>query len=238
MRLRRIKSAAGGKVCGFTLIELLVIIAVIGILAAILLPVLSRAKAAAHSTACKSNLRQQSIGLRIYLEDCEQYPFWQTWTAEGRLAWDTSVLEKSGGQADIFLCPGMKNRLLWKGPFNPSYGYNLCGTAGQFDVALGLGGVTGPLPEGTTTYRPMREAEILVPSEMIAIGDYREDQFQQGEIAFHNKYNYIANRHNGGGNVAFCDGHVEYDKQWKWMEASDAARRRWNRDNEPHPETW
>ena len=238
MRHQWIKSEARRKVCGFTLIELLVVIAVIGILASILLPVLSRAKGASHSTACKSNLRQQSIGLRLYLEDFEQFPFWQTWTAAGRLAWDTSVLEKAGGQAGIFLCPAMKKRLLWTGPFSPSYGFNLCGTAGQFDVALGLGGVIGPLPEGTTTYRPMREAEILVPSEMIAIGDYPEDQFQQGEIAFHNKYNYIANRHNGGGNVAFCDGHVEYDKQWKWMEASDAARRRWNRDNEPHPETW
>jgi prepilin-type processing-associated H-X9-DG protein len=73
---------------------------------------------------------------------------------------------------------------------------------------------------------------------MIAIGDYPEDPNQQGEIAFHNKYNYIADRHNGGGNVTFCDGHVEYDKQSNWMKESDAARRRWNRDNEPHPETW
>jgi prepilin-type processing-associated H-X9-DG protein/prepilin-type N-terminal cleavage/methylation domain-containing protein len=234
----RIKSQARRIVCAFTLIELLVVIAVIGILAGILLPVLSRAKVAAHNTACKSNLRQQLIGLRIYLEDSEQYPFWQTWTAAGRLAWDTSVLEKSGGQEGIFLCPGTKKRLLWTGAFSPSYGYNLCGTARPFDVALGLGGAIGPLPEGTTTYRPMREAEILVPSDMIAIGDYLEDQYQQGEIAFHNKYNYIADRHNGGGNVAFCDGHVEYDKQSNWMKASDAARRRWNRDNEPHPETW
>src|SRR5688500_7789925 len=212
MRDRRMKSEARGKGCGFTLIELLVVIAVIGILAGILLPVLSKAKAGAHSTACKSNLRQQAIGLGMYLEDHEQYPFWQTWTAAGRLAWDTSVLEKSGGQAEIFLCPAMKKRLLWTGPFSPSYGYNLCGTARPFDVALGLGGAIGPLPEGTTTYRPTREGEILVPSEMIAIGDYPEDPFQQGEIAFHNKYNYIADRHNGGGNVAFCDGHVEYDK--------------------------
>ena len=100
MRQWRIKSEARRNVCAFTLIELLVVIAVIGILAGILLPVLSRAKGAAHTTACKSNLRQQVIGLRIYLEDSEQYPFWQTWTAAGRLAWDTSVLEKSGGQAE------------------------------------------------------------------------------------------------------------------------------------------
>ena len=43
---------------GFTLLELLVVIAVIGILAALLLPALNRGKAAAQGAACTSNLRQ------------------------------------------------------------------------------------------------------------------------------------------------------------------------------------
>ena len=58
----------------FTLLELLVVIAVIAILAALLLPALSRARNAADSAGCKSNLRQLMMGLQMYVHDKEVYP--------------------------------------------------------------------------------------------------------------------------------------------------------------------
>ena len=66
--------AQSGGSNAFTLIELLVVIAIIVILASLLLPALSRAKSAADSAVCKSNLRQWGVGLRMHVDDFGVYP--------------------------------------------------------------------------------------------------------------------------------------------------------------------
>jgi prepilin-type N-terminal cleavage/methylation domain-containing protein/prepilin-type processing-associated H-X9-DG protein len=64
----------------FTLVELLVVIAVIAILAALLLPALNRAKIAEESTTCRSNLRQITVGMNLYVQQFAAYPYSATFS--------------------------------------------------------------------------------------------------------------------------------------------------------------
>ena len=70
---------------GFTLVELLVVVAIIAILAGLLLPALSRSKSAADSAKCKSNLRQLSTGLSLFVNDFQVYPLYNSMRPENPL---------------------------------------------------------------------------------------------------------------------------------------------------------
>jgi prepilin-type N-terminal cleavage/methylation domain-containing protein len=125
----------------FTLIELLVVIVVIGIVASLLLPGLSRAKAAARSVKCRSNLRQIGLALKMYVDDARgRYPFYMLFDGTQQrvpTAW-YDLLQPYVHQAwlitnGLFKCPdfrGQTRGAMWDvanaKPLDASgsYGYN------------------------------------------------------------------------------------------------------------------
>ena len=94
----------------FTLIELLVVIAIIGILAALLLPVLNRAKDRAQNATCISNLKQWGVTWRIYADDNNDSFMTGTSVDWARGAWVLSVTNGYPQKPPLLLCPKATDR--------------------------------------------------------------------------------------------------------------------------------
>ena len=236
MKLRFTRQATFGA---FTLLELLVVVAIIGVLLALLLPVLSQSKTKAQQTQCIANLRQLGIGLQAFAADNHSYPSGIAGTnTEMNGTWERQ-LERGGFGTDqvrsnfwakgVWRCPSAWSESQASNEGRSSYGYNAYGVGGGHPTnALGL---MGHFESFSDLFTPIRESEVIQPSDMIAIGES-----SSGGIFFTRRA-LRPPRHQGKVNVTFCDGHVESPTGFSLhQDTNDAALVRWNRDHQPHRE--
>jgi prepilin-type processing-associated H-X9-DG protein len=208
-------------------------------------PSLSRAKAQAQQAQCINNLHQFGVGLHNFLANNGGYPSWgapmdndypRSWVWQLEI-YGLGVPESAFNfHTGIWRCPAAQFRPLKSIPANDrlNYFYNCWGLGTQTN-RLGLGGYFPPDGPFIRT----REPDVVAPADMMAFADNFEGFLSSARfnLDYLIKQGNTLTRHQGRGNVVFCDGHIESPMlQVLFVDTNDEALSRWNCDHQPHRE--
>jgi prepilin-type N-terminal cleavage/methylation domain-containing protein/prepilin-type processing-associated H-X9-DG protein len=219
---------------GFTLIELLVVIAIIAILASILFPVFAQAREKARQTVCLSNMKQVGTAITMYLQDYDENLFFRTVssTSVGRTRVPNPTYLSKTIQPAVYyqelwynlLTPYVKDSHVWVCPSDtaPTISPDATGAA-----TIARSYIV------SSAIEDMRDAQVSNPTDTIVVtekwsapGDTWVDQMDGDMLpmqAIPSEMNTPANRHQGGMNCAFFDGHAKWTTPVKIWTSADLS---------------